>query len=92
MQEGKGISNQRESGVRGNQEEEQRGRRSLWMLQTLLALKMEEGCPAEEDRGPWEPEKAKQWTLPCSLEKEGSLWRRIGWMSSLHTVGKYARV
>lgn len=38
----------------------------------------EGGCPAEEDRGLWEPEKARKWMLPCSLQKEGSLWRHNG--------------
>ena len=58
----------------GRREEEQR--RSLWMLQTLLVLKMEEGPPTEEDIGLWEGKEIGKWMLPGSLHKEGSLRRQ----------------
>lgn len=77
MQEAAGFSNQRDTGVRGVQEpsrrEVEQRRNCLKPHQTLLALKMEEGQPAEEDRSLWEPQKARKWILACSIQNKGSL-------------------
>lgn len=58
----------------GSMEEEHRG---LWVLQTPLALKLENGPSAEEDIGLWEGEKAGKQMPLCSLHKEGSLKKHV---------------
>lgn len=87
VQKAEGFSNQRDTGVRGVQEpgrkEEEQRESCLWTHQTPLALKMEEGQPAE-DRGLWKPQKARKWILACSIQNKGSLRRHIrGLLSTL---------